>query len=156
MKIEHLDPFIKSASSIFKTMTQTDIEAGKPAIGPIQTIAADITGLVGLAGENVKGFIAIFFPGQCVLNIASNMLRGKFCKINDEVIEAVGEIINLIAGNARKTFSELGYKFETAIPSVIVGNAHRAAHVASAPVFVLPFKTEYGSFYIELCMDRRL
>ena len=41
-------------------------------------------------------------------------------KVNAEVIDAIGEITNIISGQTRVEIEKLGYKLSAALPTVIV------------------------------------
>ena len=43
--------------------------------------------------------------------------------------------------------------YKTAIPSVVCGHGHSVQGVTSGPVVVVPFETDAGPFFIEICMS---
>jgi len=57
------------------------------------------------------------------------MLDEKFTEINDDIKDAVGEITNMISGDARKRLEAEGFKITAAIPTVISGKDHETKHV---------------------------
>jgi len=152
LNVEYVNPFIDAVVNVLKTMAQTDARAGKPTIKGSKTSQGDVTGLIGLAGEKAKGSIAVSFSASCILKVVSNMLMEEFTEITDEVTDAVGEITNMVSGGAKKTLSEKNIKFNMAIPSVIVGEGHSITHMTSGPVIALPFETDHGPFFIEICI----
>ena len=152
MNVEYINPFIDAVVNVLKTMAQTDARTGKPTIKKSKTSKGDVTGLIGLAGEQAKGSIAVSFSASCILKVVSNMLMEEFTEITDEVTDAVGEITNMVSGGAKKTLSEKNIKFNMAIPSVIVGEGHSITHMTSGPVITLPFETDHGPFFIEICI----
>lgn len=152
MNVEYVNPFIDSVINVLSTMAQTKATAGKPFLKKGKSSKGDITGLIGMAGKSAKGSIAISFSAACITKVVGNMLMESFTEINDEITDAVGEITNMVSGGARKTLSEKGYKFDMAIPTVIVGDGHTITHMTSGPVIVLPFDTEHGPFFIEICI----
>jgi chemotaxis protein CheX len=40
------------------------------------------------------------------------------------------------------------------IPTMIVGPNHKIIHKTRAPVIVLPFKTDLGSFFVEVSINK--
>jgi chemotaxis protein CheX len=135
-------------------MARVDATPGKPFLkGKSPFAKGDVSGIIGLAGEKTKGSLAISFSKSTILVIASNMLGEEFKTIDDAVSDTVGEITNMLSGGARKILSESGYKFQMAIPSVIVGKDHIISHKVKGPVVVIPFETPSGKFFIEVCFE---
>ncbi|RLB20127.1 MAG: chemotaxis protein CheX, partial [Deltaproteobacteria bacterium] len=67
--------------------------------------------------------------------------------------DAVGEIANMISGQARQKLEVMGRILHGSIPSVIVGKNHQIRHITSHPVIAVPFETENGGFTIEICIE---
>ncbi|MBF0564139.1 MAG: chemotaxis protein CheX, partial [Nitrospirae bacterium] len=66
----------------------------------------------------------------------------------------VGEITNMVTGGAKKILAERGYKFEMAIPTTIVGKNHVITHKTRGPIVIVPFKTTFGDFFVEVCFEK--
>ncbi|MBW1713383.1 MAG: chemotaxis protein CheX, partial [Deltaproteobacteria bacterium] len=81
----------------------------------------------------------------------SNMLGENFESITVEIKDAVGEITNMISGDARRVLSELGISLDAAIPTVVSGPGHSVDHIANSPAIVIPFTTDSGPFTVEVC-----
>jgi chemotaxis protein CheX len=74
-------------------------------------------------------------------------------ELNHEVADAVGELVNMISGQARRELEVLGRLFHAAIPTVISGQGHCVTHYTDGPKIAIPFTTEGGSFIIEVCLE---
>ncbi|HQI02689.1 MAG TPA: chemotaxis protein CheX, partial [Deltaproteobacteria bacterium] len=109
-------------------------------------------GIVGLSGE-AKGTISVTFTKQCILKIVSKMFGEEITEINDEVRDAVGEILNIVSGNGRQRLRGLGKRVKGAIPTIITGRNHIITHITSHPIIAVPFETENGSFTFEVCLE---
>jgi len=116
-------------------------------------IIGDITGIIGLTGEE-RGSIAVSFTKRCILQIVKGMLDKEKNCIDTEVGDAVGELINMIAGDGRRILSSKGYKFAASIPTVVVGQNHSIEHKTKAPVIVIPFRIEDDPFFVEACFEK--
>ncbi len=75
--------------------------------------------------------------------------------LNMEIADAVGELANMISGQARRELGEKGKIFKAAIPSVVSGRNHNIIHYSEGPKIAIPFSTEKGNFTIEVCFDRK-
>ena len=72
--------------------------------------------------------------------------------MNDEIKDAVGEITNMVSGGARAELAQKGYNFEMAIPTIITGKNTQVDPISASPVIVIPFQTDAGRFYVEVCI----
>jgi chemotaxis protein CheX len=80
------------------------------------------------------------------------MLGETYADVGGEVRDAVGEITNMISGVARKNLEAQGFVIQAAIPTVVSGRDHTILHVLGAPSIIIPFETEFGPFYVDVCM----
>ncbi|MBL7179757.1 MAG: chemotaxis protein CheX [Pseudomonadota bacterium] len=147
-----INPFINATLNVLETMAFTKSEAGKPYLKKDDVAQGDVSGIIGFTGEK-NGTIAVTFDEACILKIVSNMFGEKMTKINNEIADAVGEITNMISGQARKELEEIGKKFIGAIPTVITGKNHKVNTMTKGPKIAIPFKTEAGNFIIEVCLE---
>ncbi len=129
------------------------VDAGKPYLKKGNLAVGDVSGVIGLTGV-ANGTIAVTFEEHCILAVVSNMLGEKMDTLNEDIADAVGELTNMISGQARKELEEVGKVFKAAIPSVITGKNHSIKHYVDGPKIAIPFKTKGGKFTIEVCFDR--
>jgi hypothetical protein len=61
-----------------------------------------------------------------------------------EVLNTVGELTNIIAGNAKRDLEE--YRINISLPGVIVGHAYEINWPKGIPVITIPFTSEFGKF----------
>jgi chemotaxis protein CheX len=153
MNVEFINPFLQSILNVLTTMATMDATPGKPAVKGNQVARGDVTGLIGMASDKARGTLAISFTEPVILEITKRMLGEELTCIDDTVTDMVGEITNIVTGGAKKVLSEKGYKFDMAIPSVVSGKGHVISHKSKAPTVILPFSTEAGDFFIEICFE---
>lgn len=152
MDVELAKPFIKAAVDVLSTMAFIKPKVGKPYVKKNNTAVGDVTGLVGLTGEK-NGSVSMSFDKKCAVSIVKNMLGDEIEDIMTDVKDAVGELTNMISGQARAGLAERGLVFEGSTPSVIMGDNHTISHVAKTPIMAIPFKTDAGGFTIEFCFE---
>lgn len=149
MNVELINPFVKSAVNVLKTMAQAEPVPGKPYLKEGNLTWGVVTGLIGMAGDDVTGNMVVSFDEQAILGIVSKMLMEEFKSLTPDVVDAVGEITNMISGGAKKELSELGFSFNMATPIMITGKSVELSQLSKAPIVVLPFSTDAGQFVIE-------
>ncbi len=126
---------------------------GKPYVVKGTLIGGDITGIIGLTGSK-KGSVILSLSKKAALKIASSMLKEKFYYINTEIRDAIGELTNVIAGDARRALAEQGYKLEAGIPTVIVGQGQEIESITSGPILAIPFEVDGCQFVVNASFEK--
>ncbi len=152
MDVELAKPFIKAITDVLTTMAFITPTAGTPFIKKNNVAQGDVTGLVGITGDGV-GSVSISFDKSLAIAIVKNMLGDEVEDLLHDVKDAVGEIVNMVSGQARAGLVKHGLTFQGSTPIVIMGDNHSISHMASSPIMAIPFSAEQGNFTIEFCFD---
>ncbi|MCG8471114.1 MAG: chemotaxis protein CheX [Desulfobacterales bacterium] len=152
MDADVINPFIHATNNVLETMAFVRCEAGAAYLKKDDRATGDVTGIIGLTGES-NGTIAVTFDEGSILRVVSNMFSEEITELTHEVSDAVGEIINMIAGQARRELEALGRVYQASIPSVVSGRGHHITHYSDGPKIAIPFTTDGGTFTIEVCLD---
>ncbi|GGZ76852.1 chemotaxis protein CheX [Paraglaciecola chathamensis] len=154
MNAEFINPFIAALRNVLSTMAQIELVPGKPQRKTAATAQGDVSGLIGMVGDDVKGSLSITFETSIALKVMQNMLGEQPEAINDDVADMVGEITNMICGGAKNELAKLGYNFGMATPVVVFGKDHTLSHTASGQKMIMPFASEHGKVFLEMCFDK--
>lgn len=114
--------------------------AGKPFAKTDDIARGDVYGIIGMTVD-ATGSLAMSFSEACIIGIVNKM-----------VLDAVGELTNMISGAARKLMEKDDLKVFAAIPTVVCGRAHTVHHIIKGPSMVIPFKTKVVDFVIDVCL----
>ncbi|MBU2646374.1 chemotaxis protein CheX [bacterium] len=156
MKVEYIQPFILATRKVLSTMAFMESKPKKPYLKAENELEAygDISAVIELDGE-CKGSIGISFTEDCILKIAFQMLGEEYKELNSEISDMVGELVNMISGDARRELVKLGFNFTAGIPVMLKGSNHKLKHFVQERVIIIPFQTEYGEFFIETCFNSK-
>jgi chemotaxis protein CheX len=150
MKAEYLNPFLHATRNVLETMAQTKLSGQKPYLKQGVASYGDVTGIIGMASDTIEGSMMISFPEACILQIVARMLMEEpKSKIDDDIIDAVGELTNMICGGAKAEFGKMGMSFNLATPTMVTGKGVEIHTRSDVPIIVLPFKTDCGTFVLE-------
>jgi chemotaxis protein CheX len=152
MDVRYVNPFIQATTHVLDTLAHIATQAGKPFIKKDKIARGDVTGVIGLTGK-MRGTVSVSFSEPCILAIVSGMFGEDMKEMNEEIRDAVGEISNMISGQARRKLEEDGLSLSAAIPTVIMGKNHSLSHFTTYPVIAIPFQTEKGEFTIEISFE---
>ncbi len=150
--VRFINPFLNAVIDVLGTMAMVQATPEKPYINTKRVSVGDVTGLIGINGH-ADGVISLSLDEKCILHIVSNMLGEEYSRINEEIIDAVGELTNMIAGQARAHLANEGLKFQASTPTVIVGKNHMLSHVNKEPILAIPFATPHGKLVVEISIN---
>jgi chemotaxis protein CheX len=151
MKAEIINPFITATINVFQTMTGFEPKKGEIYIKQDDKMTFDISGIIGIAGK-MQGYIVLSFPEQLVLELVSGFLGEKKTHMSKDVIDAVGEFVNMIAGSSKRVFAEQGMKYNIGIPSVITGKNHIINRPSNVICLGVNFSIGEQNFVIEVAL----
>jgi len=149
MEVKLINPFLDAAVNVLRTMAFTEVKAGKPYLKEGKEATGDVTGTIGFSGD-ATGSLSITFDEPCIVKIVSNMFGEEITQANEEVLDAVGELTNMISGDARSRLEKHGYAIRAGIPSVISGKGHIIKTFHDGPCIAIPFSTSGGDFAVEI------
>ncbi len=149
MDVKFINAFVGSIQHVFKTMLDLDVAIGKPTLKGAALVSADISGIIGLSGE-VQGCVVLSFPSKAASTIASKFAGAELTVEDEDFSDAVGELANMVAGNAKKDFH--GYDVNISLPSVIIGSGHRVSQSKASPFLMIPCETALGTFAVEVAL----
>lgn len=143
VKVEHINPFISATMETFNAMMRIAVKPGKPAIGRIRGFKFDISGIIGLSG-GAKGTVSLTFPKITALKVVSAFVGERIVTMDAGVMDAVGEIANIVAGAAKRDLTQ--YNITISLPTVVVGEDHELAGSKDVVPMFVPFESPLGPF----------
>ncbi len=102
-------------------MVAMDLKYNSSDLAEETHINTDISGFVSFMGK-YHGTIGIFCSKEFALKIASSMLMEEMMEVTTDVIDTVGEISNMVAGNVKTKITKNYGEMELSVPIVMLGN----------------------------------
>jgi len=154
LNTEFINPFLTATMHVLDVQAQIKARPGQIYMKKHREVmTGDISGIIGIVSETFDGSVVISFPEKTFLKVISNMLGEEYHKIDQEIVDGAGELTNMIFGQAKIVLNQKGYGIKTAIPSVVYGKDHSLSALTRGPVVVVPFTTEHGDFFVEICLS---
>ena len=144
--------FTKATDHVLKTMALLE-----PKPLPVETkynkaLSGDVSAIIGMTSPKKNLSLAITFSKEAALKMHASMLGEALDEITADVGDAVGELTNIICGQARKTLSDNGIDMDASIPMVIIGE-NLSIHPMGATSMVLPFMIDGKTMYVEISVE---
>ncbi|MBI2568079.1 MAG: chemotaxis protein CheX [Candidatus Schekmanbacteria bacterium] len=119
-----------------------------------QNVTVEVSALIGFTGD-VGGALVISTCKTSAAALAEMLLGESFDADAAEVLDAVGEYCNMVAGDLRRRMGEHGIACDMTVPSLITGRAHEIHHSnRSWPVRREDLAAAWGRLRLELAMGR--
>jgi len=151
MDVKYINPFLNGTLEVLKKMAAIDAVPGKPRVKTDESAFGDVSGIIGITGDAL-GSLALSFSEACICRVVADMLGERFEGVTQEIIDATGELTNMISGASRTQMEKMGMRVYAAIPTVVHGRRHTISHILKAPSIVIPFSTAAGPFFVDVCI----
>ena len=128
-----------ATESVFTTMLGLEAKAGhasaeSPGPGPIGGISA----MVGMVGP-WTGAGSVSCDEATACKLASAMLMSEYTEVNDDVLDAMGEIANMVIGNIKTNLEMTFGQMSLGIPTVTFGKHFATRSTLKETWTLVPF-----------------
>lgn len=151
---QYIQPFIKVCKNVFKDFVGQKIEAKMPYFMEKDTTAEwDISAIIGLTGE-ARGAVVISMKQDLAIKLTTILTGLEYTKFDDDVVDAVGEIINIITGNVKQDLEE-SFRLVISLPTIVTGKGHSINWPDSQTrIICIPFTIpENGDFSLSVALE---
>jgi chemotaxis protein CheX len=122
----YVEPFVDVTVNTFKEFVGIGITPRHPHfLDPEKAFEWDISAVIGLSGV-VKGAVIISMKSELAIKLTDLLTGVEHDDIDADVIDAIGEVNNIIAGNIKPRVPN-GDKIVISIPTIIKGKEHSIA-----------------------------
>jgi chemotaxis protein CheX len=154
MNLEHIEPFIHATVTVFRELFREEPEYLNPYIlNRTEPGTWDISGIIGIGGDS-KGAVVVSLSDRLATLLTSTLVGHEVDPGHPDVVDAVGEAVNIIAGNAKKGLEQ--YRLTISLPSIVRGADHSVQWPSDIPIIGIPFKMPSGRFHLSVGLERIL
>ena len=152
--ISVVNPFLGAAYDVFKQLFGCELKKGQICIKRNPTAEHEVAIIIGISGKRHTGVVVytmkIYTAKKIVMNLdPDNAVSEK----NEAFSDALGEIANMISGNAMSDFSKRGISLAITTPSVIVGDAFEM-HLLDQETLAADMMSPFGTLEIHVAIKK--
>ena len=143
------DEILRATQLVLSTMMGLDAKGGEPivdACGP--EVAGSVLAMVGMVGP-WTGSGAVTCSEKMACKLTAAMMMSQYDKVNDEVMDAMGEVANMVIGGVKTRLEEIVGAMAMGIPTVTFGSAFITRSTVKQNWIRVPFTCEGETFYVE-------
>jgi chemotaxis protein CheX len=149
MKAKYINPFLSASINLFRDYLSLKVESGSPFVRKDAQTLEEVSAIIGLAGETA-GAVVLSFSRETAIQIVSSFAGKEYRMLGKEVLDGVGELVNIIAGNAKKDL--LDFRISISLPGVITGSSYKIHWPEGVPVVSIPFSSSLGDFSVNVSL----
>jgi chemotaxis protein CheX len=150
VKAEYVNLFLSSASSVMGMVCGEEPTFGQPFLRQSPYPIDDLNVIIGVTGK-LRGQMIMSLNQETAKNVASRMMGGMEVLELDEIcLSAIGELGNMIAGNAARLLGEVGVSVDIAPPAVLEGKGVKVSN--QIPTLSIPLSGEFGPIEVALSL----
>lgn len=150
MQVEYINPFIRSTTLTFETMLGCNIKRDKLCMADQVNEKYEVSGVIGLSGR-AQGSVIVSLSRDVAIQGAAAMLMmdpSEFDGLTDDVIDAVGEIANMVAGSAKAELEE--FQLSISLPNVVVGHPPDIRFPSEVKPIAVTFACPWGPMALKV------
>jgi len=148
IEIDYINPVIEGLENVFRTMLNSTVE--RVGLGLMENNQAlhPVSCIIGISGKGV-GTIVLSMERSVAMKVAGIMLMMDDIKeIDNDVLDAVGEITNMICGDAKAKLAQ--YHLSISLPNIICGEGCWLHFPQNAHPISIPFKCPWGKLALQI------
>ncbi|OEF96590.1 chemotaxis protein CheX [Desulfuribacillus alkaliarsenatis] len=153
MKVEYINPFYMATKDVFQLMLDLPVEKGEMSVVEEMISSKEANVTLGVTGD-LRGSILFSFPKQMTLDMVEIMCGMKMDDIDSFVSSALGEIANIVGGNAVTNLTSSNYVCDIVPPQIFVGE-YKSLSMASQKALKVTMKTSIGAFDVHIVLKEK-
>jgi chemotaxis protein CheX len=155
VKAEFVNPFVGAAFDVLKSLGIDSVTKGELGVTVSPVKGGEVNVVIGVTGDLI-GQIIMFLSEETALALASKMLMELPTESFDELAKsAIGELGNMVIGNAVTTLGDNGYICNLTPPALFMG---RDVIVSTKDMnfLVIPLQTGFGDLKLNVALRERV
>lgn len=148
LNADDLKLFVNSVRRYFSVTTPQEPQITSAFLGTSDIQGYDFNGVVSFSGS-YNGHVMVSMPGKLLRELLVLQHETDLSDVN--LLDAVGEIANTLAGNARKS---LGPELQISVPVKLKGSSGIQARVRKHP-YVITLRWNHQPALVVVDMERR-
>ena len=140
-----INPLLASVLETFSTMLECKASRGVLELRDPHAEPYEISAVISLTG-GTKGVICMSFDRLTALEIGARLLGGSNWKLTPAVLDAIGEIANVVVGSSK---SKLEMGLNMGLPTIVRRDDFDIHFPSGSDPMRLHFDSDAGPFFID-------
>jgi chemotaxis protein CheX len=148
-----VNPFLASAGEVFKQLFNCDLIKGQISIRKDPSATNDVAIIIGITGDAYTGVVVFSMKSVTARKMVS-YLDPSITNDRDKAFsDALGEVANIVSGNAMAVFTAQSIHLNITTPSVIIGEAFEI-HLLDQTTLCADMTSPFGGVEINVAIKK--
>ncbi len=154
MKAEHINAYIQATKQLLEVMFNIEkFEKKFLNTGDDTETTSEVSAVIGIAGA-CTGAVVLSFTKEVAIKMVSQLVGEDIIDLDNDTCDALGEMVNIIAGNASRALESLGVgTLKISVPTVLIGKDQKVNSPGNIPSICIGFETDLGHFVIHVSLE---
>ena len=148
-----VEPFLAATCAALGEMAPTEVAVRSACWETHPNSSGDLVAVLGLVA-GTEGALVLRFPKRTAAALATRILAEVTEEVDENLLQdCVGEIANVVAGQAKALLADTPYRFTFSLPRVVAG-ASEFQPQAGLDCLAINFSSDQGEFTMQLFLKR--
>ncbi len=154
LDLSMVNPFLGATFEVFKQLFNVDLTKSGISMKKAPSATNEVAIIVGITGATHTGVMVLSLKKYTAIKMVRILYPDMQINEKDEEFsDALGEIANIISGNAMNQFSKNGMSLNITTPSVIVGQAFEV-HLLDQTTLSTEMQSPFGVLEINVAIKK--
>lgn len=150
MDVKFLNPFLEAAHMVLQSELGVEAQRGELSLERSACTSDDISVLISIVGE-ASGVVLYSLSEATAMAMVGKMLDQPFQEFDDLAQSGIGELGNVITGQAGQRLATNGLDVNISPPTMVLGKGTLISTL-DFDRLVIPLFTDFGSIQIHLAL----
>jgi chemotaxis protein CheX len=142
--------------AVAKSMRETfgiTVTPAAPEYGEgMVSLVGDISGIIGMVQDQLEGTLMLCVTFETVRDILPQVIGKNIAITHEMVVDAVGELTNMIFGQIKSELNQRGHQIKLGIPCVVTGKGHFVSQFHRGKYMIVPFHLDGQLFQVFIAL----
>ncbi len=153
IKAEYVNPFLEAAALVFKDMLGVELMRGKTTIKDSPAPTNEIAIILGITGR-VSGQVVFSMNMETAMQIIDKLMPGMDeATMQNEYKDVLGEVGNMITGNAINIFLKNHEDLDVTVPMVVDTRSGNPLQIKKNVTIGLNLYSKFGMLEVNIAFN---
>lgn len=112
------------------------------------SLVGDVSGVIAMVQDRLEATMILCLTHETIRDLLPQIVGDKVTISHEMMVDAVGEITNMIFGQVKHDMGDRGYSLKLGIPCVITGKGHFVSQFHRGRYLIVPFNIGGNLFQV--------
>jgi len=153
-QVNLMEPIAIAAENLFRNHLRLEVKEKSVSLHAPLLPKFEASGILDVSGGGVEGKVVLNLTTKLACALFQRLVGEEETDFTPAVQDALGEVVNMICGNAKAEFAKRGIYYKLSTPFIIVGRDQMIATLGEKPFLTSFYWTNEGLFELSFSLYR--